>query len=395
MWYERDLGPKLASLARVFPALIVTGARQTGKTSLLARLFPERRFVSLDLPSLAEEAEHRPAEFLARFPPPVTIDEVQYAPGLFRHLKSAIDADRAAHGQFLLSGSQKFHLMRSVSESLAGRCGLVELRSLSAKEYAHESAFTPRDRLAFLLRGGFPELCANPALPAAEFFRAYTAAYLERDVRNLLRVGSLRDFERFVRMAAGRSAGLLNMAELARDVGIAPSTAGQWISVLEASGVVVLLEPYFENFGKRIVKTPKLFFADTGLLCFLLGLDSVEALLASPLVGHVWETFVLGQILRQIERAPTAATVWFWRDAHGAEVDFLIDAGGRFTAVECKWTEHPRGRDLAAMEKVLPLLRAARPVTARIACRTPHAFGLAEDVEAVNGFTTVDWIAAP
>ncbi len=202
---------------------MLTGARQTGKTSTFRRLFPQHEFVSLDLPTEAEQAEKEPQSFLRQHPAPVIIDEVQYAPGLFRYLKVVVDASRNRHGQFLLTGSQKFTLMKSVSESLAGRVDIVELETLSLAEIqAALPQTTPENAI---VQGGFPELHADPDIDHVTCYNSYLATYLERDVRSLANVGSLRDFERFLRACALRSANLLNKADLARDVGISPSTA--------------------------------------------------------------------------------------------------------------------------------------------------------------------------
>src|SRR5437763_3733687 len=242
--------------ARTRPVMVLTGARQTGKTSTLLRLFPNHAFVSLDLPTEAEQAEKEPDNFLRRHPAPAIIDEVQYAPGLFRHLKVAVDASRASNGQFLLTGSQKFTLMKSVSESLAGRADILELETLSLAEIR---AARPQTKLeAAIVRGGFPELHANPDIDHTTFYNSYLATYLQRDVRSLANVGNLRDFERFLRACALRSANLLNKADLARDVGIAPSTANHWLSTLEASGQVVLLEPWFSNRDRSDRKSTRL-----------------------------------------------------------------------------------------------------------------------------------------
>jgi uncharacterized protein len=301
--------------------VVLTGARQTGKTSTLLRLFPNHGFVSLDLPSEAEQAEKEPDNFLRRHPSPTIIDEVQYAPGLFRHLKVAVDARRTRNGQFLLTGSQKFTLMKSVLESLAGRADIVELEALSLAEI---SAALPDTALeTAIVRGGFPELHANPDIDHVAFYNSYLATYLERDVRSLANVGNLRDFERFLRACALRSANLLNKADLARDVGIAPSTANHWLSTLEASGQLVLLAPWFSNRTKSIVKSPKLYLADTGLLCALLNIRSEEALRESPAVGAIWETFVFAQLRGRERRAARARGLFFWRD-RTREVDFVV-----------------------------------------------------------------------
>ena len=375
MWIPREIEPRLQRAARTRPVLVLTGARQTGKTSTLLRLFPRHGFVSLDLPTEAEQAEKEPKEFLRRHPAPLIVDEVQYAPGLFRHLKSAVDAARSRNGQFLLTGSQKFMLMKSVSESLAGRAEIAELETLT---WAEMRAAVPQTRLeTAIVRGGFPELHANPEIDAAAFYNSYLATYLERDVRSLANVGSLRDFERFLRACALRSANLLNKAELARDVGITPSTANHWLSVLEASGQIVLLEPWFSNRTKSIVKSPKLYLADTGLLCALLNIRSEEALHGSPAAGAVWETFVFAQLRGRERRAGRAGSLFFWRD-RTREVDFVADIGGRLELYEAKWTELPAASDAVNLDFVRRVTGRPRVLSAAIVCRAANSFPLGD-----------------
>jgi len=374
VWIPRDAEARLRRSARTRPVVVLTGARQTGKTSLLRRLFAKHAFVSLDLPTEAEQAEKEPDAFLRRHPAPAIIDEAQYAPGLFRHLKAAVDANRGRHGQYLLTGSQKFTLMKGVSESLAGRADIVELETLSLAEIR---GALPRTRPeTAIVRGGFPELHANPEIDFVAFYNSYLATYLERDVRSLANVGSLRDFERFLRACALRSANLLNKADLARDIGIAPSTANQWLSVLEASGQAVLLEPWFSNRTKSIVKSPKLYLADTGLLCALLNIRSEEALRQSPSAGAVWETFVFAQLRQRERRAQRSGSLFFWRD-RTREVDFVVDAGGRLELFEAKWTELPAAGDAANLEFVRDAVGRARIGEAAVVCRARNSFPLA------------------
>src|SRR5271170_777777 len=371
MWIPRAVEPRLLRSARTRPVVVLTGARQTGKTSTFLRLFPKHAFVSLDLPAEAEQAEKEPGTFLQRHPPPVILDEVQYAPGLFRHLKAEVDAHRARYGQFLLTGSQKFTLMKNVSESLAGRADIVELETLSFAEIREALPQTGVD--AAMVRGGFPELYANPDIDAAAFYNSYLATYLERDVRALTNVGSLRDFERFLRACALRSANMLNKAELARDVGIAPSTANLWLSMLEASGQVVLLEPWFANRTKSIVKSPKLYLADTGLLCSLLNIRSEEALRQAPGVGAVWETFVFAQLRDRERRAGRTGSLFFWRD-RTREVDFVVDAGGRLELFEAKCTELPDIGDTVNLDFVRTVIGKSRVTAGGVVSRTPNSF---------------------
>jgi hypothetical protein len=380
VWIPRDLEPVLARLARQRPVLVLTGARQAGKTSLVRRVFPGYAFVSLDLPSEAEQAEKDPGGFLARHPPPLVVDEVQYAPGVFRHLKVLVDAERRRNGRFVLTGSQKFTLMRAVSESLAGRAEILELEGLSLAELG--GARPGADPVAVAARGSLPELHEKPDLEEGGFWRSYVATYLERDLRTLLAVSSLRDYERFVRACALRSAQLLNKAEIARDVGISPSTAAQWLALLEASNQVVLLEPWFSNRTKSLVKTPKLYFCDTGLLCYLLGIHGVGDLLNSPVAGAVWETFVCAELRKRLRHAGRAGDLYFWRD-RTKEVDFLVHRGGRFDLYEARWTEHPSARDAAALGRVAAELGGRAVATRSVVCRTGHRYPIGDGVQAV------------
>ncbi len=381
MWIPRHVEPRLQRAARTRPVVVLTGARQTGKTSTLRRLFPDHAFVSLDLPTEAEQAEKEPAAFLARHPPPVIIDEAQYAPGLFRHLKSAVDRHRTRNGQFLLTGSQKFTLMAGVSESLAGRADIVELETLSFDEIERAPGGGATVDEA-IVRGGFPELHANPEIDTAAFYSSYIATYLERDVRSLANVSSLRDFERFLRACAWRSANLLNKADLARDIGIAPSTANQWLSVLEASGQIVLVEPWFSNRTKSIIKSPKLYVADSGLLCALLNIRSAAELQQSPAVGPIWETFVCAQLRHRERQARRSRSLFFWRD-RTREVDFLVESGGRLELFEAKWTELPHESDAVNLAFAGEAIGPSRIKAMMVVCRAAHAFPLKDGLNAI------------
>ena len=349
MWIERQIGPRLLRLAATRPVLVLSGARQTGKTALIRRLFAAHHYVSLDLPSEAAQAEQDPAAFLARHPLPLVVDEVQYAPGLFCHLTSVGDADRQA---------------------------------------ARLSALPLAERL---LRGGFPELIAQPAIDATEYFASYVATYLERDLRSQLQVSNLRDFERFLRAAALRSAQLLNRAELARDVGISNSTAGIWLALLERSGLVVLLEPWFSNGTKRLVKAPKLYLADTGLLAFLVGLRSGPELLASPLVGALWETHVLMDLRRQAAAVGDPLALHFWRD-RSKEVDLVLQRGGRYWLADAKWSELPQPADARRLAQVAAELGANAVVAQALICRTPNRYPLGPAVEALPLAEAATWL---
>jgi hypothetical protein len=309
------------------------------------------------------------------------IDEVQYAPEIFRYLKVKVDQNRSAKGQYLLTGSQKFGLMKKISESLAGRAELIELETLSLNEILRMNLDLPIEEI--ILRGGYPELYKDFNISPFHFYRSYVATYLERDLRAVLDVANLRDFERFLRACALRSGQLLNQADLARDVGISPSTVKAWISVLEAANLVLLLEPWFLNQSKSITKSPKLFFSDTGLLLFLLNIQTMEELLKSPLLGAIWETYVFGELRKFQVQISGSWSLYFWRDRN-KEIDFLIHRGGRFELLEVKWTENPVKHDVSGLKEMIEVIGRKKLIKASLICRSPNPYPITPEVEATS-----------
>lgn len=395
MWIQRTLSATLPSIAGQFPVLVLTGPRQVGKTSLLEHLFPQHRYLSLDDASLAEMAETQPQAFLDTYAPPVILDEVQYAPALFRYLKVAVDKARQEHGRYLLTGSQGFALMREISDSLAGRVAVVPMLGLSMREwldYQKIIAAQAPDPWQFLFRGGYPALWATPDNPPDRdrWYQSYVSTYLERDLRALLRVGNLRDFERFLRACAARCSQTLNMSDIGRDVGISPTTAREWISVLEASNVIFLLEPYYKSLGKRLVKSPKLYFTDTGLATYLMGFRSADSMRTSTQIGALWENHVVNQWLRWRDWETPAASLWYWRDQGGNEVDVLIELDGRLHAIEIKLTERPSSRDLRGLKTLQRFYGDNAIASSRIACTCQQPFNITENITAQPGWTVAN-----
>ncbi|PIU31369.1 MAG: hypothetical protein COT06_08555 [Syntrophobacteraceae bacterium CG07_land_8_20_14_0_80_61_8] len=379
MWIHRRSEILLRRMADQFPAVLVTGARQVGKTSILRRLYPHASYLSLDLPANAEAAHTAPEQLLDQHPGPMIIDEIQYAPSLLRYLKYRIDEDRSP-GQYLLTGSQVFPLMQGVSESLAGRCAVLSLHTLSRIELL--DAGQPIEETSYIFRGGYPEL--HIGTEAELWFPAYVATYLERDVRNILRVVDLQDFNRFIRACALRSSQVLNYSDLARDTGIAPNTARKWLGLLQASAVVTLIEPYFGNRTKRLIKSPKLVFLDTGLAAFLAGFRSEEDLFASSLAGAFWESHVFGQVIRQAASQGGAAPITYWRTANGPEVDLVIEqAGGAVMAIECKLKEHPDISDAAGLRSLVEAEKG-RIKEKFVVCRTKVTYKLSDGTWVMN-----------
>ena len=316
-----------------FPIVTVTGPRQSGKTTLARKVLADRPYRSLEDPDVRERALDDPRGFLAQLPDGGVLDEVQRAPELFSYLQTHVDND-GRMGLFMLTGSQQFGLLSRISQSLAGRSAFLELLPLSQREL-DVGGLSPGDLNHRILTGGYPALFDRPVTPR-RWFPAYVTAYVERDVRQLLKVLDLDAFQRFVRLCAGRSGQLLNLSSLANDCGITHNTAKAWISVLEASYLVFLLQPHHANFNKRLVKSPKLYFFDTGLLCWLLGIQQTEQLDVHPLRGAIFETFVIGELRKAWVNGGELPMFYFWRDSNGNEVDLLIETGTKLLPVEIK-----------------------------------------------------------
>ncbi len=370
----RSAAPALKNAFAQFPVVVLTGARQAGKTTLARWLFPDAAYVTLDHPAEADRARLSPEEFLAALPRPAILDEIQYAPSLLRVLKLAVDRDRRP-GRFLVTGSQTLSLMAGASESLAGRAAVFTLPPLSLSEALPHASMADTDR--FLWRSGYPELWARAELDRDLWLASYVATYLERDVRQVLQVGDLRDFDRFLRTAALRAGQLLSYADLARDVGIAPNTAKRWLSVLVASDQIFLLEPYHRQRRKRLIKAPKLYFSDTGLLVFLQGFRNPKDLPAHALWGAVWENLVVSEVRKRLLASGRPPALWFWRTAHGEEVDLLVEtAPQRFIAIEAKAAERINATVLRGIERFHAEYGAGAIVAARIACRSERSYPL-------------------
>ncbi len=329
----RSAEPLVRELLAGFPIVTVTGPRQSGKTTLARAVMGDRPYQSLEDPDVRAFATDDPRGFLSRFPDGAVLDEVQRVPELFSYLQTAVDED-GRMGRFLLTGSQQFGLLSGISQSLAGRAAFVELLPLTNGELDSVGE-RPTDLDSMLFTGGYPAIYDRPVSPR-HWFPAYVTAYVERDVRQLLQVQDLDAFQRFIRLCAGRSGQLLNLSSLATDCGITHNTAKAWISVLEASYVVFLLRPHHRNFNKRLIKSPKLYFHDTGLLCWLLGLQTPEQLAVHPLRGAVFETFVISELRKRFLNSGESPPIHFWRDSNGNEVDLLIERAGGLIPVEIK-----------------------------------------------------------
>ena len=325
-YVPRLIARELVHAARNFPALILSGPRRAGKTTVLRKLFPESSYQLLEEPDTAARVRADPRSFLNELRRPVILDEIQNAPEILNYVRAAIDASPRRTGQWLLTGSQDAPLMRGVTESMAGRAAVLQLLPLSRDESPKVSLF----------RGGFPEVVARPAA-AQLWFRSYIQTYLERDVRAISSIRDLTTFRRFLALVASRCGQLLNKTDLAAPLGVSVPTLSDWLSILEATGQIIVVPPFFENFGKRLIKSPKLYFADSGLACHLLGIESQHMLARSPFLGPVFEGFVASEIVKRQLAAGRRRELYYFRDQQGLEVDFVVPAGdARLVLLEAK-----------------------------------------------------------
>lgn len=399
-YYPRALGDAWLAGSKQFPVLLLTGPRQVGKTTLLQHLTESgRRYVTLDDPTIRSLASEDPGLFLQRFEPPLLIDEIQYAPALLPHIKMIADARREP-GLFWLTGSQQFLMMRGVSETLAGRVGILNLLGFSIRERFRLSLDVPPflptdDRIAArepssgklslkevyaaVWQGAFPALIAGPVRDHDLFYSSYVQTYLQRDVRDLAQVGNEAGFLRFVKACAARTGQLLNYSDLARDADVSVNTAKHWLSILQTSFQVVLLQPFHSNVTKRLVKSPKLYFVDSGLCAYLTEWTSPETLEAGAMSGAILETFVFGELLKSWWHRGQQPRLYYYRDKDGVEIDFVFVQDEKAYPVEVKKSASP-GPDI--VKAFATLERAGLPVeSGAVVCFCPERLPLKSNVQ--------------
>jgi predicted AAA+ superfamily ATPase len=342
----RQLAAELKSAAKAFPALIVTGPRRAGKTTLLRKVFPKADYFLLEDPDLIARFRADPRSFIKEIERPAILDEIQHIPEVLNYLRTLIDAHPGRKGQWFLTGSQEAPLMQGVTESMTGRAAVFQLLPMSCEE---------TDKVS-LLNGGFPEVLGRPSTRRM-WFRSYIQTYLERDVRAVSSIRDLVTFRRFLAILASRCGQMLNKTDIAAPLGVSVPTVASWVGVLEITSQIVLVPPFYENFGKRLVKSPKLYFLDSGLACHFLGIESEQDLNKSPFLGSIFEGFVAAEIIKHQVNTGRGKSLYYFRDRQGLEVDFLLPLGDkRLALVEAKATRTPVPRGAE------PLLRLAKAI---------------------------------
>lgn len=336
MIVKREIASAINFLIDKYPIIAVTGPRQSGKTTLLKSMFPEYRYISLENPDVRSFAATDPNGFLKEYSEYVILDEVQRVPTLFSYLQTKVDESKLM-GQFILSGSQNFHLVQNITQSLAGRVAMFKLLPFDLQEL-NAANLLQENYIDNLVKGFYPAIY-DREIPSRIFYSNYVQTYIQRDVSELIAIKDMRLFQNFLSLCATRAGQLLNLSSLSKECGITQPTAKAWLSALESSYILFLLPPYFKNFSKRIVKTPKLYFYDTGLLCYLLKLDKAEQVQLTDFKGSLFENMMIAEYVKRMHHCNQLHDIWFWRDTAGNEVDLIIEAGQKKEAVEFKATQ--------------------------------------------------------
>lgn len=405
-YIKRNVESTIAKAGKMFSAVLVTGARQVGKTTLLKHIASDVPYITLDDPILLQSSLEESGSFFKTNPPPVIVDEIQYAPGLFSYIKMIAD-ESGKKGQFYLTGSQQFKMMKNVSESLAGRIGIINLLGLSLREIKHDSfegCFIPTEEYFekrkmsiqnvdykeiwnIIHRGSMPAMYAQD-IDWQMFYAAYTKTYIERDVRELTQVGDELKFVKFMIALAGRTSQMLNLSSIASEIGISSPTADRWLSILISSNIVYLLQPYYNNITKRAVKTPKVYFLDTGLAAYLTKWSTPAVLEAGAMAGAFFETFVVAEILKSYYNAGVLEpSLYYYRDKDAKEIDILIEQDGTFHPIEIKKTSNP-GKEHIANFSILMKIKDLKIGSGGVICMYEKCVRLNEN----NVTIPVTWL---
>ncbi len=393
-YISRQIESKLKQLIKSFPSIAVTGPRQSGKSTLLINILNDYNYITLDDPLKREQAISDPLFFIESAGEKAVIDEIQYAPQLLSYLKIKIDNSRAKKGLYVFTGSQQFNLIKNLGDTLAGRIGLLDLLPFSVGEKKISLQLkSPLDYFTHAaLKGSYPELVLDKSIDIPAWYGAYIQTYLERDIRGIYNIGSLRDFQRFMHLLAGRCAQILNISDFAKDLGISVPTIKSWLSILEASRIIYLLPPYYNNLGKRIIKAPKLYFLDIGIVCYLTGIRDSQHLLQGPMSGALFENFCIQETIKLFFNNGLIPQLYYLRTGNNLEVDLLIEGPARtIFPIELKLSKTPdlrMGSNISRFKKLFSNLNIRQCF---ILSLTDKTIPLNSDITAVTFDDYITW----
>lgn len=391
LYIHREIEKILENNIRHFPAIALTGPRQSGKSTLVKHLFGKTHtLVTFDDPLMRERAISDPRLFIETLGDKIIFDEIQYVPQILSYIKILIDENRHRYGRFIITGSQQFHLIKNLGDTLAGRTALFDLLPFSVEEKKRIPFLKNRlsdmqaNFLHSCLRGSFPEISIHSDIQTDTWYGSYLQTYLERDIRTIYNIGILREFQQFLRLLAGRVSGILNLSNFSSDLGVSVNTIKKWLSVLEASRIIYVLPPYYRNLGKRITKSPKIYFLDIGLVCYLTGIKTKEQLLNGPLAGALFENFVIQETVKYFLNRTARPNLYYLRTHNNLEIDLIIETNLTLYPFEIKFTKTPNmgmSEPIRRFKKIFPKLKID---TGKIICLTETDTLMTQDVSTIG-----------
>ncbi len=391
MYIQRTISKQLQNHLKSFSSVAITGARQTGKSTLLKTLFGDKfKYISFDDLLVRERALFDPALFMTEIRDKTILDEIQYVPNLLSYLKIEIDNDKLHYGKYLITGSQQFSLMKGISETLAGRIALLSLFPMSYSELAKEKYFNAKTKSteAFFsyacLNGLYPELCTNKRSDSRIWYSSYIQTYLERDMKSIYNIGDIRTFAQFIRILAARCSQLINYSVISKEIGVSVGTIKNWVSILEASQIIYTLKPYFQNLGKRIIKSSKVYWLDSGLVCYLTGIYNKEQLSYGIMTGALFENLIVSETLKFLNNNGLFNPVYFLRTSNNQEIDLLIQSGDKIYPFEIKVTKTPKPAMLKSIDSIKILFPKMNIQKAHLICMIDKGFPITKDANVIN-----------
>ncbi len=391
MYINRSITKLLKKSLEGFSSVAITGARQTGKSTLLKTLFGDNfNYISFDDLLIRERALNDSALFMTEIKEKTILDEIQYVPHLLSYLKIEIDENKSEKGKYLITGSQQFSMMKGLSETLAGRIALLSLFPMSylelleTKNFKEETKSTKTFYNYACLNGLYPELCANKKIDTKTWFSSYIQTYLERDIKSIYNIGDLRSFGQFIRILASRCSQLINYSDISKEIGVSVGTIKNWVSVLEASHIIYTLNPYFENLGKRIIKSPKVYWLDSGLVCYLTGIYNKEQLEYGVMSGALFENLVISETLKFLNNHGLYNSIYFIRTSNHQEIDLLIKTGDKIYPFEIKITKTPKASMVKSIDNIRDLFPKMNIQKANIVCMVDKGFPITKDANVIN-----------